>query len=122
MGKLSRSELKLPVYLKPPPHEEVQALLERYDQDASGHLDFEEFHDCVKAVLGMNEKAKFRDSVTFQIITRTALKMVLFPLAAFAIKKGLVAALGDEADKVPSAALVFALEGVYKVGSVQLQK
>ncbi len=47
---------------------------------------------------------------------------VLFPLAAFAIKKGLVAALGDEADKVPSAALVFALEGVYKVGSVQLRK
>ena len=32
---------KLPVYVKPPPHEEVQALLKRYDHDTSGHLDFE---------------------------------------------------------------------------------
>lgn len=116
--KLNKS---LPVHLQPPDHDTVQDLLRKYDADGTGHLDFEEFHECVRAVVGLNEKAKFTDSLPAMVLGRMALKMAIFPLAAVALK-ALLCQVHGAADKVPNGALVFGVEGLYKVAKVKLQR
>ncbi|KAL4436381.1 hypothetical protein ABPG77_009943 [Micractinium sp. CCAP 211/92] len=112
----------LPVYLKPPSHDTVQALMRRYDTDGSGHLNYEEFHGVVRSMVGLNEEAKFTDSIPFIIGSRMLFKMAVFPLAAFALKRLLVAAAGDGAEKIPNGILAFGVEGVTKLAVVKLAK
>ncbi|PSC71794.1 Calcium-binding EF hand family [Micractinium conductrix] len=111
----------LPVYLKPPKHDTVRALMKKYDADGNGTLDFHEFHQCVRTMVGLNEDAKFTDSIPFVIGRRMLFKMALFPLVAFGIKKLLVAAGGDGMDVIPNGVLSFGVEGVAKLAAVKLR-
>ncbi|EFN53479.1 hypothetical protein CHLNCDRAFT_53756 [Chlorella variabilis] len=124
-GLLLRAKA-LPVYIKPPKHEEIHGILKKYDADASGKLSFEEFHECVSMLVGTNDRATFTESLPFKIFARMALKMLVFPLTAWAIKSAMEECAGEESKevvrKVPNGVLVFAVEGLYKAGKLAFQE
>ncbi len=55
-------------------------------------------------------------------ISNAPARQAVFPLAAFALKRLLVAAAGDGAEKIPNGILAFGVEGVSKLAVVKLAK
>ncbi|CAG9461389.1 unnamed protein product [Pedinophyceae sp. YPF-701] len=99
---------KCPVKLTAPNHTEVMGMLMRHDKDENARLDFSEFKELSKELLG--QKQGFRNSITFKMAMAVAANMGLLPLATFAIQQGGSAAGLSGIAKVPGPVLMGGLK------------
>eukprot|EP00197_Chlamydomonas_leiostraca_P011333 CAMPEP_0202866866 /NCGR_PEP_ID=MMETSP1391-20130828/8403_1 /ASSEMBLY_ACC=CAM_ASM_000867 /TAXON_ID=1034604 /ORGANISM="Chlamydomonas leiostraca, Strain SAG 11-49" /LENGTH=168 /DNA_ID=CAMNT_0049546853 /DNA_START=73 /DNA_END=579 /DNA_ORIENTATION=- len=77
---------KLPCHMRVPNTEEMTAVFTKYDKNKSGKLDFSEYLEVCRGLVGAKH---FFDSVVFKALVVVGLKVALFPLVAKGVKAGL---------------------------------
>ncbi|KAG1664891.1 hypothetical protein FOA52_006237 [Chlamydomonas sp. UWO 241] len=101
----------LPCHMTIPQEAEVESLMATFDTDKCGKLQYAEFLKLCQALCGT--KNHWRKSIPLRVICGVALKMAVFPLAGWALKKG-VHSVGVPSKFVPAGLTVLAAESVYK--------
>ncbi|KAJ9506598.1 hypothetical protein QJQ45_018432 [Haematococcus lacustris] len=100
----------LPTHVRIPSLADMRNLMNKYDKDGKGSLTFPEFLLVCRSLVGA--KGGFFNSLFFKGMTTVAIKVLLIPLATYAIKEGLRSAgsSGVQLAKVPNAVFMFGLE------------
>ncbi|GFR46193.1 hypothetical protein Agub_g7723, partial [Astrephomene gubernaculifera] len=77
---------RLPYHVRIPSIEEVNELIERYDTNTNGRLEFSEFLSCCRGLIG--SRHDWRDSLFLKIGLAVFMKALGFPYLAGLLKRG----------------------------------
>eukprot|EP00878_Enallax_costatus_P000263 GHUV01000330.1.p1 GENE.GHUV01000330.1~~GHUV01000330.1.p1 ORF type:complete len:163 (+),score=49.00 GHUV01000330.1:236-724(+) len=106
---------KMPAHVLAPHRTEMLNLCKKYDKNGDGTIDFDEFLEMAKVLVGT--RRNWRDSLLWKYGAVLVLKVVLCPLAAVLIVRGLKQVEAPGAEKVPIAPLASVIEMAVKFAS-----
>lgn len=106
---------KMPAHVLAPKRTEMLDLCRKYDKDEDGTIDYEEFLELAKVLVG--SRKHWRDSLLWKYGSVLVLKVVLCPLAAVLIVRGLRQVEAPGAEKIPTAPLASVIEMAVKFAS-----
>eukprot|EP00879_Flechtneria_rotunda_P024808 GHRR01026326.1.p1 GENE.GHRR01026326.1~~GHRR01026326.1.p1 ORF type:complete len:158 (+),score=56.66 GHRR01026326.1:335-808(+) len=99
---------KMPAHVLAPKRIEILNLCRKYDKDGNGSMEFDEFLEMATVLVG--SRKNWRESLPWKYGSVLIVKVVLCPLAAAAILKGLKDLNTPYAEKVPAAPLASVIE------------
>ncbi|KAG2487657.1 hypothetical protein HYH03_013794 [Edaphochlamys debaryana] len=103
---------KLPYHIKVPKIGDINSLMDKYDGNSNRHLDFPEFLELCKGLVGT--KKNWRDSLFLKIGIAVVMKALGFPYLAGLIKTGVEATGLKGIEGVPVGAITYMLESASK--------
>jgi len=99
---------KFPAHVLAPKRAEIFDLCKKYDTSGDGVIDFDEFLEMAKVLVG--SRTNFRESLPWKYGSVLVLKLVICPLAAAGLLKLLMHVEAPFADKLPVAPLASVIE------------
>eukprot|EP00775_Hariotina_reticulata_P002368 gene2368-2673_t len=107
--------MKFPAHVPAPTRTEIMNLCKKYDTNENGAIDFNEFLEMAKVLVG--SRTNFFDSLLWKYGSILVLKLVICPLAAAFLIKQLVNLHTPFAEKVPAAPIASILEMCIKMAA-----
>jgi hypothetical protein len=108
---------KLPegVRIPIPTHAQVKTILATADVDKDGHLSRDEFVAVAKVALGVSDSRSLVRSISLQVASRAAVKMIVIPVVLFLLREK-IPGVRRVAKRLPDPILAIGIDHVSKLG------